>query len=261
VNALAFPCTPGSTWSWQGTRVTTQVFTASGEYKPSPGLVSLVVECIGGGGGSGGVTSPNVDYVVTGGGGGSGGYSRIALPAPLVVGGVAVTIGQGGAGAAGGVAAGETGGATSFGALCVANGGGGGQSMLTAGGFGAGGGGGAPGVGDVAFPGAAGFCGTVIASLNTSQGAEGGQGGSIFGGTQTANVGGGGALGGEPGLPNTGAGASGGVLNAYPTVNAEYGGGTGGSGVCIVTEYCVATSNNDGCGCGPARVSYGWGCE
>jgi hypothetical protein len=33
-----------------------QVFTSSGTYTPSAGLVAAIIECVGGGGGSGGVT-------------------------------------------------------------------------------------------------------------------------------------------------------------------------------------------------------------
>src|SRR5580704_13026830 len=121
-NGSRWVCTSGS-----GMRVVTQVFHASAPYSPSPGLVTAVVECVGGGGGGG----PCAESTVTiggGGGAGSGGYSRVTLAAALVLGGVNVTIGAGGFGGnplPDGIA--NAGQPTTFGAMCVANGGGGGQ--------------------------------------------------------------------------------------------------------------------------------------
>lgn len=266
MNALAFPCAPGSTWTWQGTRAIIKVFNVSGLYTPSPGLVSLVAETIGGGAGSGGVVSPNSNHIIGGGGGGSGGYSRIALPAPLVAGGVAVTIGAGGQGSA---ALANTGGgpgeATTFGAFCVAMGGLGGSDNNGTTGFGQGGQEAVVGVGDLTYPGASGFCGlTFVLVTALNQTGQGGMGGTMFGGSRVVNVGVGEILQGYDAYPNSGAGAAGACANQYATPGGAIGGGAGGSGVCIVTEYCVAT--NDGCGCGRpgcgcgARVSYGWEC-
>jgi hypothetical protein len=240
------PCT-----NTNGIRVVTQVFTVSALYTPSPGLVSATIECIGGGGGGGDANNVAADQLVAGGGGGSGGYSRITLAAGLVVGGVNVTIGAGG----GPQASGAT---TSFGALCVANGGGFavGNNGDTV--FGQAGSGALPGVGDLAFPGS---CGTQGATMTAPSGTQdiigiAGVGGTMWGGNvQTQQAGIGGGLAGASAFPNTGAGGSGGVVNQRPTGLAVVAGGNGGSGLCIVTEYCWADA-----GCGGARVAWG-GCD
>jgi hypothetical protein len=276
MNAPPFPSNPSfgqffGNWVWSGSRwvctntngirIVTQVFRASAPYTPSPGLVSAVVECVGGGGGSGPAVG-FANYVVSGGGGGSGGYSRVTLASGLVLGGVNVTIGAGG---------GPTqslppepasnGGTTSFGAFCVANGGGGGYGNSGVNEFGNGGAPAAPGIGDIAFPGSFGFNGettfTVEGGPMVLMPAWGGRGATtLFGGgdqqealpgTSVTGVGGSGP----------GAGATGGIANQNNAVTAQ--GGAGASGICIVTEYCWADAIDDGCGCGPtsggARVA------
>jgi hypothetical protein len=262
MNALAFPCPPGSTWTWQGTRVTAQVFPASGQYTPSPGLVACVVECVGGGGGSGPAVG-FANYITSGGGGGSGGYSRIALPAPLVAGGVAVTVGAGGAPSASLPPGPEsTGGTTSFGALCVANGGGGGYGNSGVNEWGNGGPPAAPGVGDIASPGSFGFNGettfTTTGGPMVNMLAWGGRGATTMFGGGNQDAAAPGAIANGVAGAYYGAGATGGVSNQINATTAQ--GAAGAAGVCIVTEYCVAQSGGSDCGCGPARVSYGWGC-
>jgi hypothetical protein len=210
-----------------------QAFTASGVYMPSPGLVWLTVECIGGGGG-GGAAPSDTGSARAGAGGGSGGYSRKTLPASLVLGGVTITIGAGGV--AGSSAApvyiGGNGGATTFGALCTAHGGLGGQS------YGIGGAGGSPGIGDMAMPGTAGASGQSQIVVNAIDFIAGGRGGSMWGGAMPMAPVSSGADGyGVNGMPNTGAGGTGGASNAAAT---PIQGGVGGSGFCIVTETCVA---------------------
>lgn len=268
MNAPPFPPNPTNgqrfgNWEWSGgrwvctagigTRVVTTVFTASGPYTPSPGLVTAVVECLGGGGAGGGAgPTPNATTLMSGGGGGSGGYSRIALAAALVVGGVNVTIGAGGQPAAP-PGTGTNGHATSFGALCVANGGKvGGTSSGVAGAYaGSSGNGAGVGVGDWAAPGASGQFGSfsVYAAqfVTTAQGSLGGQ---IFGGNASAGVETGGQLNGVSALANTGAGGSGGCVNQAQGSGA-YGGG-GASGLCMVTEYCWSDSGDEGCVCPPS---------
>jgi len=227
------PCPPATCPPASGVQVILTTFTASGPYMPSPGLVTVVVECIGGGGG-GGSCSGNTITQGGGGGGGSGGYSRIALAAVLVLGGVQVTIG------AGGTPGGANGAATSFGALCVANGGVAGQNNNSVDVFGEPGAGAPAGVGGYVSAGAPGTAGTAF--LGTPAGgsvAHGGNGGSgPFGGGGLAPiVGAGGSGAGYDGGTNTGAGGGGAVQNQ---ANANFIGGYGGSGVCIVTEYCWA---------------------
>lgn len=253
-----FPCAPGSTWTWRGTQVIIKTITVSGLYTPSPGLVSVVAETIGGGAG-GGFCVQNPGALGGGGGGGSGGYSRVALPAPIVAGGVNVVIGTGGTGLENTVSmVGGPGLPTSFGALCIANGGlggGGNDSSTTWGEPGAG----APaGVGDVAFAGNPGTPGTSQSvDAGVTLDVVGGAGGAIMGGAPAAIFAG--PSTGGPGNPGQGYGAGGGGA-AVNQATAGFVGGQGSDGVCIVTEYCVSTGGDD-CGCGPARVSYGWGCE
>lgn len=271
MNAPPFPTNPAfgqyfGNWVWSGSRwvctntsgirIIEQVFRASAPYTPSPGLISLIVECQGGGAGGGGAigtAAPGAEgWMVGGGGGGAGGYSRIALAAGLVLGGVNVIIGAGGTegtwvqGVNGG-----PGGATSFGAFCVANGGQGGISATPAGGIG--GLGGAVGVGDVAQ---AGNPGTSVAGTIYDPGVAGG---SIVGGNGGVGFFGGGGTGAiaveggqwprlaNAGAPNSGAGGGGGAATDQGYFNQ---GSPGGTGLCIVTEFCWADATDDGCGCG-----------
>jgi hypothetical protein len=276
MNAPPFPANPSfgqyfGNWVWSGSRwvctnangvrIVVQVFNASAPYTPSPGLISAVVECVGGGG-SGGTVQGNATSLEGGGGGGSGGYSRIALASGLVLGGVNVTIGAGGSVpfpgsnpndyAAGGAA-------TSFGALCVANGGlGGGGNASTGGIWGYPGAGAPVGVGDLALPGNPGNPGTSQGGADPDFNVIGGQGGAIWGGGGLAT------LVGIPGLiagnPGTGPGAGGGGAAQNQQAGAAQFGGLGANGLCIVTEYCWADTVDDGCGCGPtgqARVAIG----
>lgn len=249
-NGASWVCAPAT-----GVQVLTKVFTASGPYMPSPGLVSVVVECIGGGGGGGGCATLDATLIITGGAGGSGGYSRKTLPASLVAGGVSVTVGAGGLGGGDG----QNGVATTFGALCVANGGGLGQGNNDVTGFGAAGAEAPPGVGDVALPGNGGMNGVVWIGTARTVSVQSPMGGSMWGGTRTVNVPPQGAANGAEGYANTGAGGGGGVCNTIvPSGNII--GGNGGSGICIVTEYCWAdvVPGEDCFPTGAARVAIGW---
>jgi hypothetical protein len=267
------PFPPNQNWQWNGSRwvctastgtiVIVKVFNASAPYTPSPGLQSLTVETIGGGGG-GGATVGSAGGGVnanTAGGGGSGGYSRKTLAAPMVAGGVNVTIGQGGAGADLTSFSSSAGQPTTFGTLCTSNGGSGGGSAVN-GGTWSGGAGALPGVGDIAFLGSAGESGTATQPPSTMElVVHGGLGGVVWGGSSPgADVGPGGSAPGNEGWPNTGAGGTGGAV--YDAVPGAVG-GNGGSGICIVTEYCWADAGDTGCGCGTtggARVAApaGW---
>ena len=258
MNAPPFPTNPSvgewfGSWVWNGARwvcgpsagvrVITTVFTSDGPYQPSPGLVSLVVECIGGGGAGGFVTSAVANQFIAGGGGGSGGYSRKTLAAALVAGGVVVTVGGGGGlGGTGGT--GGEGAPTSFGAFCVANPGMGGGANDATNYFGISGLGATPGIGDIAWPGASGQPGELIENIVGTQysSAQGGIGGhGMAGGTRVEDVGVGGASTGLGAYNGTGAGGSGACVNQK--IDANVAGGPGGSGICIVTEYCWADVN------------------
>lgn len=91
--------------------------------KPT-GARSVWVRVLGGGGGGGGAVGGT--GTACGGSGGAGGYAESWYDASVLAASVSVAVGQGGSVTAGG--AGNTGGASSFGALMTANGGGGGQA-------------------------------------------------------------------------------------------------------------------------------------
>lgn len=262
----------GSVWNgnaWVGSqasafRVVTQVFpgpgaTGTGEmggtftYVPTPGLASLTVECVGGGGGGGGAVVQTATWALGGGGGGAGGYSRKTLPASLVLGGVVVNVGNAGLGGVG--AAGGNGQPTNFGAFCLANGGFGGQvndlTQNTAPNWNGWGGGGAGAdwtnaIGDLVSGGNGGgegsyengASGVAVYGGIGAGGPWGGAGPVLSGVTSGEHAQGSNAQG-------AGAGGSGGAVDM---VVATAKGGDGGTGVCIVTEYCAGFS---GGGCGP----------
>lgn len=270
MNAPPFPTNPSPGdgycgWTWNGTQwicnqsqqIVVQSFSASGSYIPSPGLVSLVVEVMGAGGG-GGPCAGDAVTVGGGGGGGSGGLSRKALSPALVRGGVIVTVGVGGSGNT--TTNGTAGTATSFGALCVANGGGGGELNDSVNAWGEGGFGAPVGVGDLAFAGNPGQPGSSQV-LGSAVNVYGGAGGIMIGGGTLAQLAGTGlAHPGSNGGP--GAGGSGAAANAVLAANP---GGNGGNGLCIVTEYCFAvfsSGGQNGCcppaGQGVARVQLDW---
>lgn len=267
-NAPPFPLNPTTgerfgQWVWNGAQwvcapangvqIVVQVFRASGPYMPSSGLVTAVVECVGGGGGGAGVYLPSNAYAGAGGGGGSGGYSRIALPAALVAGGVQVTIGQGGA-VSEIVGEAPAGTATTFGALCVANGGQGGVSA-TISTWGAGGAGALPGTGDIAMPGNFGASGYFTDLAAGSLGMEAGGGApSVFGGGVRGGGNQGASAPGVSAAPNTGAGGSGAWQN-WVTVSTAAPGGGGASGICLVTEYCWAFTGDNDCLNPPINVN------
>lgn len=275
-NGVQWTCAPAN-----GVQVLSTVFTSSGPYMPSPGLVSVEVECIGGGGAGG---PAQLTYSGTawklgasGGGGGAGAYSRKTLPASLVMGGVAITIGAGGApGGSNSALAGGNGAATSFGALCVAPGGqGGGANNISGndtaftqnGQYGQGGQGGGfagGGIGDWIVDGSSGTLGPFDAQAATvvfeitipiGRGAAGAYGAAPWGGLGLAGQTGGAA--GTVAQANTGAGGGAGWCAVAPGGGPQnsFFGGAGGSGVCIVTEYCWSFANEDDCLNPPVNVN------
>src|SRR5215475_9738141 len=178
-------------------------FTTAGTYTPSPGMVSAIVECVGGGGGGGGAFG-NGSHA--GGGGGSGGFSRGLLSATDIGTSQAILIGTGGAAGSGGN--GGAGGVTSFGNLVVAN-----RGLVL------------PGNG-----GGAGF------AITTPIGAGyNGASGTMWGGAAQQFLQGGSAA--DPGIAGkVGAGGTGGVASLL-TTNNWVPGGAGGPGWCCITEF------------------------
>lgn len=212
-----------------------QIFAASGTYTPSAGMVSAVIECVGGGA-SGGGTGPGTAATCLGGGGGqAGGYSRKLVTASDIGASKAVTIGAAGAAPTAGNNAGNDGTATSVGTLCVANGGKGGGAG-TAGTAIAGGSSAVAGTGDfctVGDPGGNGFYSNVVTLV--PWGGKGG--GTMFGGGAPANI---------TTTSSNGAAAKsyggGGSGGASFGVVANTAGGAGFAGCVIITETCSPTT-------------------
>lgn len=212
------------------TSINVQVFTGSGTYTPTTGMLYCIVECVGGGGGGAGCTTT----VSAGGGGGGGSYARSVLSAATVGVSQTVTIGTGGAG--GGAASnGSNGVQTSFGALVIGLPGDGGiyaaGTTATGAFYGAGAIG---GTGQVLLSGSDGGNVFIVAG-----GAQGGHGGaSVFGGGPgntiacgaTSNDSQNGGAGKSYGDGGAGGAASGAASTAAT-------GGAGAGGICIVTEF------------------------
>lgn len=210
-----------------------QIFTASGTYTPSAGMLYCIIECVGGGGGGGGAVGAG-NWAIGGGGGGGGGYSRKIASAATIGASQTVTIGA--AGSAGSPSVnGGAGGTTSVGTLCVANGGGGGTYANNAVQIGSPGGGGAAGTGDLAVPGMPGACGSFIGVASATLLAVGGFGGSsLFGAGGYDPCALGGSANGISG-GGFGAGASGAATNVG---GLNPSGAAGSSGVVFITEFC-----------------------
>lgn len=211
-----------------------QVFTASGTYTPTTGMVTAVVECVGGGGAGGGSTGSGT-AITSGGGGGAGAQSVKLVTAADVGASKAVTVGAAGAGAAN--ANGGAGGDTSVGALCVAKGGSGG-TLGTTGSLGNGGAGGlaSAGTGDFKQDGNAGGPG-LTASINTVFGPSGPGGAGPRGGAPAPALAVTGVVAaGLAAAANSGSGGSGGQSNNVATNTA---GGNGAAGYVVITELVI----------------------
>lgn len=196
--------------AFTGRLLNVQTFTANGTYTPTSGMVTCIVEMVGGGGAGGGSQATGGATVSVGTGGGSGAYSKARFTAAQISGSQIVTVGAGGAGVSG--ATGGAGGTSSLGALLTAPGGGGGT----------------PGV-------ASAVCANAAAGAGGAVGVVGGGGTSIL------------LVGGNPGMnarsDTTGGGFSGsgacstwgggGVSSTAATANgvaASANSGSGGSG-------------------------------
>lgn len=212
-----------------------QIFTASGTYTPSAGLIHAIIECVGGGGGGAAVQGA-ASFIIGAPGGGSGGYSRKHATAADMGASKAVTIGSGGAGGVNGVSHGAGGTQTSVGSLCVANGGGGGANA-NSGTASAGAAGAAAGTGDLVFPGRPGGNAFYIsaASAGISVIADGGKGGDSYFGSGGAGA----YSGGAAGAGGAGAGYGAGGGGASTNIAAGNNGGAGAPGVVVITEFCT----------------------
>jgi hypothetical protein len=161
-------------YALNGLVIRVQTFAVSGTYTSNANMVYCLIRCFGGGAGGGGCVG-NASFALAGSGGGSGGLSEHLASAAAIGASKAVTVPAAVAGSTG-AGVGTSGGTTSVGPLCIANGGLGGQ-------IGAGGGaGGAVGTGNIAtHAGSPGGSGTYSVSAVLGA-AISGQGGSLFGG-------------------------------------------------------------------------------
>jgi hypothetical protein len=205
-----------------------QLFTSSGTFNVPAGVTGVWVSGVGAGGGG----SCRNAAATAGGGGGSGEYV-ISFPVNVTSSGtVTVTIGAGGAGAAGGAAAaGTAGGDTSFGSSISIAGGKAGTSA------GVGGAGGGPKAGTGGPAPGAGVSGTQESPLHFGGGGGGG------GGNTAATAGGAGASAGSN------AGTAGGAVAA-----SNAGGGSGAS-----TPWGAGGAGGTGGGAGTAATSTNYG--
>jgi hypothetical protein len=206
-----------------------QVFTSSGTYTPSTGMLFCLARVVGGGGQGGGAAG-NTGAIAVGGGGGAGSYSESILTAATIGASKTVTIGAGGAG--GGASVGGAGGGSSLGALVTTNGGNGGNTGLASNqlSVAAGGIGGVAGTGNVAATGneaGSGFSFTTLAGYGGNGAA------SALGGGTRGSIGNVGTNHGRAGQ-TYGGGGSGAV--SVGLVNST--GGVGAAGVVIIIEYC-----------------------
>lgn len=211
-------------------------FVSSGTYTPSVGLIAADVTCIGGGGAGGGTVTTNSSQYAAGAGGGEGGIAESLLSAASIGGGgVTVTIGPGGAGAAGLI--GGNGGTTSFGGITAtgANGGSVGPAISLNGSTALGGGSGGTASGATFnFTGTAGSASIIIAItpefVISGQGAPGYLG---AGGGQSIVVGN--TSSGFAGNAGSGYGSGGSGAGMGPS-NSAKAGGNGAPGACIIKE-------------------------
>jgi hypothetical protein len=209
-----------------------RVFTSSGTYIPTAGMLYCEVEIVGGGGAGGGASATGVGQWSAGGGGGAGEHAVGMFSSATIAASQAITIGSGGVGSAGGT--GGTGGNTSFGALMSANGGAGGvlgPASVGASVGGALGGTGGTG-GNYRSPGVPGAGGSALIGSSVLRPGFGGSSPLGAGGVEIP-----GPSAGASGL-GYGSGGSGASLIASSAASA---GGSGSAGGVLITEY-IATS-------------------
>lgn len=200
-----------------------EVFTTSGTFTKDADCKYVEVVCVGGGGSGGSIPATSGGQGAESGGGAAGSTSFKTLAASSLGATETVTIGAGASPASAGANAGNTGGDTSFGTLCVAKGGQGGGAGTAAvdseanGGEGVGG-----GTGDLEVIGGPGRSGRVI-SANPSFGNGGGSSTHGHGGRGNSDAG-----------QFYGGGGSG--ASSFASASAEAGAG-GAAGLVIVKVY------------------------
>jgi len=235
-------------------KVTTQVFTASGTYTPTTGMVYCIIQVVGGGGGGGGCIATNTSagtipnpYALGTPGGGSG-YYRGTFAAATIGASQTVTIGAGGAGGTAGNHAGTAGGSTTVGSLITVAGGGAGSGSGAAAittifyNPTSGAGGVLPtSTGDFMIAGGAGYAYCFENPSGVALGYDtailvpfnGGQSWFSYGNSLGVNS----ANGGTPGQLGIAYGSGGMGSTNSKTINTAYAGGAGIGGIVIITEY------------------------
>ena len=210
-----------------------QIFTSSGTYTPTAGMLYCIVELIGGGGGGGGCGATSSTQFSNSVGGGAGEYARGVFSSSTVGASQTVTIGAGGTAGAVGVNPGGTGGTSSFGSLMTAVGGNGGP-------------GGPAFTNYLTFNGVVGGTGGTGGSFRSQGGSSTVAAGFInFNGSIVISIGGASVYSGQAIPPESnqfvavpgssyGGGASGG---ANELSAPDKGGAAGADGICIITEY------------------------
>ena len=207
------------------TSIVRQVFTASGTYTPTTGMVYADIEGCGAGGGGGGVSAGA--QFTSAGGGGAGAYAKGRFNAATVGANQTITIGAAGGGGTTSGTNGSAGGTTTIGTLITNLNGGTGGAGATGTGGNAGGGGGAVGTGgDYKIAGQAG--GNSFSSSSGAFALSGTGGDSMLGTGGVDIFNGGGA---------TGQGYCSGGSGAASTTTTAAAGGSGAPGIVIVLEY------------------------
>lgn len=210
-------------------KVSKQIFTSSGTYTVTPGMVYCIIEVLGGGGGGGG-SAGAAGQGGGGGGGSAGAYARSVVTAATIGASQTVTIGAQAAGGTAGTNNGSNGNTCSLGSIVSAGGGTGGtgaasvaaaQSTSSSDGS-------STATGDFTSQGQAGFAGITLSGVGGT--IVGGQGGSTLYG-----AGGRGRVAVGTGITGSGYGAGGGGGVGFNGTAAA--GGTGALGVVIITEF------------------------
>lgn len=212
-------------------KIVQQVFTASGTYTPTTGMLYAKIECQGSGGSGGGAATSSALQTTGASGGGAGGYSQIISTAATIGASQTVTVNNGGAAPSAGANNGNVGGSVSVGTICIANGG--------AAGNGSSDGNSAPGV-----PGGATGTGTLVIAGGASGFGQGGLASSFpcIGGTGGSSMFGAGgpwvvaSTGNSAGNAGQGYGGGGGG-GCTSNTGMQVAGGAGAKGAVLITEY------------------------
>lgn len=231
-NSAVIASNSSGTFAARAFSVVQQVFTSSGTYTPTTGMLYCEVVCLGSGGAGGGGPTTGAATFSGGAGGGGGEYAVGVFSAITIGASQTVTIGNAGTGVSG--TTGGSGAAVSLGALITANGGAGGTSAAAtaASSVAAGAAGGTGGTGGSYR--SNGFSGGNCNISPVGQTVLSGNGGN-------SQIGSGGIGRVASGVGNNASlyGAGGG--GAYNSINtAATVGGDGSKGIIVVTEYVIA---------------------